>query len=71
MVKSTSMKGFRFEDPLQTAFKLPPERALEWLKQRGKNLKISSDWEELDAEAHNKAFTVARGYECRYSPNDL
>lgn len=58
--KIPKLSGFRFEDPFQTAFKLPPERALEWLKQRGKNLKISSDWEELDAEAHNKAFTVAK-----------
>lgn len=52
--------AFRFEDPFQTAFKLPPERALEWLKQRGKNLKITIDWDELDKEAHNKAFTVAK-----------
>jgi SPP1 gp7 family putative phage head morphogenesis protein len=58
--KIPKFSGFRFEDPFQTAFKLPPERALEWLKQRGKNLKISSDWDELDAEAHDKAFTVAK-----------
>jgi len=58
--KIPKLSGFSFEDPFQTAFKLPPERAIEWLKQRGKNLKISSDWEELDAEAHNKAFTVAK-----------
>lgn len=58
--KTPKLSGFRFEDPFQTAFKLPPERAIEWLKQRGKNLKISSDWDELDAEAHNKAFTVAK-----------
>ena len=54
------LKSFRFEDPFQTAFKLPPERAIEWLKQRGKNLKLSTDCYELDAEAHNKAFTVAK-----------
>jgi len=58
--KIPKLSGFRFEDPLQIAFKLPPERALEWLKRRGKNLKISIDWDELDAEAHNKAFTVAK-----------
>ena len=58
--KIPKLTGFRFEDPFETAFKLPPERALEWLKQRGKNLKISIDWNELDAEAHDKAFTVAK-----------
>lgn len=54
------LKSFRFEDPFQTAFKLSPERAIEWLKQRGKNLKVSTDWDELDSEAHSKAFTVAK-----------
>jgi len=54
------IKSFRFEDPFKTAFKLSPERAFEWLKQRGKNLKISTDWDELDSDAHNKAFTVAK-----------
>ena len=54
------LNGFKFEDPFQTAFKLSPDRAIEWLKQRGKNLKISTDWDELDSEAHNKAFTVAK-----------
>lgn len=53
-------KGFRFEDPLKVVFNLPPERALEWLKKRGKNLKISINWDDLDAEAHNRAFTVAK-----------
>ncbi|MBM2814413.1 MAG: phage head morphosis protein [Ignavibacteria bacterium] len=58
--KIPKLTGFRFEDPFQTAFKLPPERALEWLKQRGKNLKLTTDWDELDTEAHDKAFTVAK-----------
>jgi uncharacterized protein with gpF-like domain len=58
--KIPAVKGFHFEDPFQTAFKLPPERAIEWLKQRGKNLKVSTDWDELDADAHNKAYKVAK-----------
>jgi len=58
--KVADLGKFTFEYPFHTAFKLPPERAIEWLKQRGKNLKLSTDWDELDAEAHNKAFTVAK-----------
>ena len=58
--KIPKLTGFRFEDPFETAFKLPPERALEWLKQRGKNLKLTTDWDELDSVAHDKAFTVAK-----------
>jgi SPP1 gp7 family putative phage head morphogenesis protein len=58
--KIPKLTGFRFEDPFQTAFKISPERAIEWLKTRGKNLKLSIDWDELDSEAHDKAFTVAK-----------
>lgn len=58
--KVPTLTGFRFEDPFQTAFKLSPEKAIEWLKTRGRNLKLSIDWDELDAEAHDKAFTVAK-----------
>jgi SPP1 gp7 family putative phage head morphogenesis protein len=58
--KIPKLTGFHFEDPFETAFKLPPERALEWLKKRGKNLKLTTDWDELDSEAHDKAFTVAK-----------
>lgn len=58
--KVPAIKDFQFEDPLQIVFKLPPERALKWLKQRGKNLKITTNWDILDAEAHDKAFTVAK-----------
>lgn len=53
-------EGFQFEDPLEVIFNLPPERALEWLKKRGENLKISINWDDLDAEAHDRAFTVAK-----------
>lgn len=59
MFKFPRDSGFRFEEPFKTVFRLAPERALAWLKERGKNLKLSTDWDELDAEAHEKAFTVA------------
>ena len=51
---------FSFWRSLQTAFKLPPERALEWLKQRGKNLKVSTNWDEMNSVAHDNAFTVSK-----------
>lgn len=58
--KFPRISGFRFEEPFKTAFRLAPERALAWLKERGKNLKLSADWNELDSDAHDKAFTVAK-----------
>ena len=58
--KVPNINGFKFEDPFQTAFKLPPERAVAWLKQRGQNLQLSTNWNDLDAAAHDKAFTVAK-----------
>ena len=54
------MPSLTFESPFEVSFKLAPEKALAWLKERGKNLKLSIDWDELDAEAHDKAFTVAK-----------
>jgi hypothetical protein len=56
----------KFEDPLNMgaalpiAFKLPPEKALDYLKKKGSNIITSSRWDELDAAAHDKAFTVAK-----------
>ena len=51
---------YSFESPFEVSFKLPPEKALVWLKERCKNLKLSIDWDELNTEAHDKAFTVAK-----------
>ncbi len=42
---------------LSFAFNLPPEKALEYF--RGKGYAITGDWREMDALAHQKAFTVA------------
>lgn len=55
-----TLNDFQFADVMETAFKMPPEKALKWLKKRGENLKITIKWDELDAEAHDKAFTIAK-----------
>jgi SPP1 gp7 family putative phage head morphogenesis protein len=51
---------FQFEDPFVIAFKKPPKEALKWLKNRAKNQKISTNWDDLDSVAHDKAWTVAK-----------
>lgn len=48
------------ENIIKTGFKLPPEKALAWLKERGKNLKTTVSWDDLDSSSHDKAFTVAK-----------
>lgn len=45
---------------LYDGFKQPPEKILAWLKERGKNLKLTDAWDEMDSAAHNKAFTVSK-----------
>ncbi len=57
----------KFEDPLNLrailpiAFYLPPEQAIDYLKAKGgKNVKLTKSGEELSAEAHDKAFTIAK-----------
>ncbi len=42
------------------AFNLPPEQALDYLKKRFKNLIPTWRWNDIDAIAHDKAFTVAK-----------
>lgn len=44
---------------IEIAWDLPPKRALEYLKKRADNLRITKSWDELSAEAHDSAFTVA------------
>jgi SPP1 gp7 family putative phage head morphogenesis protein len=46
------------EADLKFAFGLPPERAISYFKAKGYD--ISFDWHEMLAEAHTKAFTVAK-----------
>lgn len=48
------------EKSIEIAWQLPPLRALEYLKKRAENLKITARWDELSAEAHDKAFTIAK-----------
>lgn len=58
-------KEYRFADPnlksaLPIAFKMTPARAVEYLKKKGENIIPTDSWDELDSEAHDKAFTVAK-----------
>lgn len=60
-----SVKLLRFADPnlsvaLLIAFKLSPNKAVEYLKKKGENIIPTDSWDELDSEAHDKAFTVSK-----------
>lgn len=44
---------------MNQVFKTKPEKQLEYLKARGKNLKTNVNWNEMDSKAHSQAFTVA------------
>lgn len=48
------------DDIITAGFKLPPERALGWLKKRGEDLKVTVDWNQMDSFAHSRSFTVAK-----------
>ena len=43
---------------LALAFKMPPERAVKYLENKG--YKISNNWYDMWEDAHAKAFTVAK-----------
>lgn len=49
-----------FADNVETALKMPPERALKFLKQKSQRVKVTTDWEQMSNEAHQKAFTVSK-----------
>lgn len=48
-----------FEEASERAFRLKYDKALEWLRTRGKQLKITTSWDEISDAAHAKAFTVS------------
>jgi len=50
---------WEYADPVKVAFKKPPAEALKYLQNKAKNLQITVDWKQLDADAHDRAFTVA------------
>lgn len=60
------LHSFKFEEPFQTALKMPPKDALEWLKKRGSKQSTADEFQNIlndfGDEAHNKAFTVANIY---------
>jgi len=62
--KYGKLPGPKFDDyvpkNLYDGFKIPSSELLDWLKERGKNLKLTTEWEDMDSEAHDKAFTVAK-----------
>ncbi|MBX3045121.1 MAG: hypothetical protein KIT33_15155 [Candidatus Kapabacteria bacterium] len=62
--KYGKLPGLMFDDfvpkNLYDGFKIPSSELLDWLKERGKNLKLTNEWEDMDSEAHDKAFTVAK-----------
>ena len=43
---------------LALAFKMPPERAIRYLEQKG--FKVTENWYDMWEDAHAKAFTVAK-----------
>lgn len=47
------------DDSLQMLLKMPPDKALEWLNKRGKNIIPTKTYKDMEKEAHNTAFTVA------------
>lgn len=46
-------------DILKSSFKLPPKKALDFLKKKGKNIITTETWNSIEARAHAQAFTVA------------
>lgn len=44
----------------KVSFKLPPEKALDYLRNKGKNIITTSSWNEIEANAYAKSFTVAK-----------
>lgn len=46
------------ELPIKMLFKLPPEKAVEYLNKKG--YKITHDWREMWEDAHTKAFTISK-----------
>ena len=54
------------DDPLNLrsalliAFKMDPVKALAYLKKRGKNIKLTSSWDQIDSNAHSQSFTVSK-----------
>lgn len=51
---------FRDNSVLRTIMKLPPREQLKTLQKRGKNLVLTTKWNELSSGSHDKAFTVAK-----------
>lgn len=43
---------------MEMLFKLPPEKAVEYIKNKG--FKITNDWREMWEEAHTQAFTISK-----------
>lgn len=52
-------KLISFADEFDTAFNKAPEEAMKWLKERGKNIITTGMSNTVDAETHDRAFTVA------------
>ena len=48
-----------FAEADEKAFRMKYDRALEWLRNRAKQLKITTSWNEISDAAHAKAFTVS------------
>ena len=46
------------EQELKSIFNMPPEKVIDFFENKG--LKTSYDWHEVYADAHAKAFTVAK-----------
>lgn len=47
-------------DELLAVWNMPPTEQLKYLREKAKNLKITINWDDLDSDAHTKAFTVAK-----------
>ena len=58
--ESGGLSADSLNNAMLIAFKMPPERAIEYLKKRFKNLIPTARWDEMSAIAHDKAFTVAK-----------
>lgn len=57
--KPPTLGRLQFADAMNIIEKNPYDRALAWLKRRGKELKITTSWNEIDDAAHARAFTVS------------
>jgi hypothetical protein len=57
--------GFKFDSPsdlsdtLTIAYKQTPEKQLEYIRKRGGEMITTQSWKDMNAEAHQKAFTVS------------